>query len=96
MKKEVNKKGMNLPNKITCVRLVVSVIVLLMLCLPWNEMKVEWKDMYKAYSTNQSIILATGKLNAWIFPKKDLKEDRYALIEMISTHMSPDKVKIKQ
>jgi hypothetical protein len=60
-----------------------------------DEMKVEWEDMYKAYSTNQSIILATGKMNAWIFPKKDLKEDRYALIEMISTHMSPDKVKIK-
>jgi hypothetical protein len=61
-----------------------------------DEMKVEWTDMYKAYSTNQSIILATSKINAWIFPKKDLKEDRYALIEMISTHMPPDKVKIKQ
>ena len=61
-----------------------------------DEMKVEWKDMYKAYSTNQSIILATGKMNAWIFPKKDLKEDRYAIIEMICTHMPPNKVKIKQ
>ena len=61
-----------------------------------NEMSVEWKDMYKAYSTNQSIILATSKVNAWIFPKKDVGEDKFALIEMISTHMPPDKVRIKQ
>ncbi len=61
-----------------------------------NEMKVEWSDMYRAYSTNQSIILATSKINAWIFPKKDLGEDKFTLIEMISTHMSPDRVRIKQ
>ena len=61
-----------------------------------NEMTVPWGDMYKAYSTNQSIILATGKNNAWIFPKKDLGEERYTLVEMISTHMPPDKVRIKQ
>jgi CDP-diacylglycerol--glycerol-3-phosphate 3-phosphatidyltransferase len=30
------KKGMNLPNKITCVRLVISVIVLFILCFPWD------------------------------------------------------------
>ena len=41
-----------------------------------NEMTVEWSDMFRAYSTNQSIILATSRINAWIFPKKDLKEDR--------------------
>ena len=38
-KSEEKKKGMNLPNKITCVRLVVSVIVLLLLCIPWNQIK---------------------------------------------------------
>lgn len=61
-----------------------------------EDMTVEWSSMYKAYSTNQSIILATGKKNAWIFPKKDLGEDRNQLIQIISTHMPPDKVKIKQ
>ena len=61
-----------------------------------NEMTVDWAEMYKAYSTNQSIILATSKVNAWIFPKKDLGEDKFTLIEMISTHMQPDKVRIKQ
>jgi len=61
-----------------------------------DEMKVEWKDIYRAYSTNQSIILSTSKVNAWIFPKKDLGEYRYSVIEMISTHMDPAKVRIKQ
>lgn len=61
-----------------------------------EAMTVEWKDMYKAYSTNQSIILATGKNNAWIFPKHDLGEQRFDVIEMISIHMSPDKIRIKQ
>ena len=36
------KKGMNLPNKITCCRLVISLIVLLILVLPWSNMGVEW------------------------------------------------------
>ncbi len=41
-KKEAKKKGMNLPNKITCVRLVLSVIVLLILLFPWHDVNVEW------------------------------------------------------
>lgn len=41
MKKE-KKKGMNLPNKITCVRLVVSVIVLVIMCMPWSSIGVEF------------------------------------------------------
>lgn len=61
-----------------------------------EEMTLEWEAMYKAYSTNQSIVLSTSKVNAWIFPKKDLGDDKDAVIEMISTHMSPDKIRIKQ
>ena len=61
-----------------------------------DELTVEWENMYKAYATNQSIILATSKMNAWIFPKRDLGETRPEVIEMISTHMPPEKVKIKQ
>ncbi len=38
------KKGMNLPNKITCVRLVLSFLVLFILCMNWNAIGVEWKD----------------------------------------------------
>lgn len=42
MEKNKKKKGMNLPNKITCVRLVISLIVLIILCLPWSAMNVEF------------------------------------------------------
>lgn len=51
MKKKENKKekkGMNLPNKITCVRLVISVIVLVMLCVPWSSLGVEF-PIYNVY-----------------------------------------------
>lgn len=61
-----------------------------------EELKVEWDKMIKAQSTNQSILLYTGKKSAWVFPKKDMGEHRYELIEAISTHMPPEKVKIKQ
>lgn len=61
-----------------------------------NEVTVEWSQIYKATSTNQSLILYTGKTNAWVFPKKELGERRYDVIEAISTHVEPAKVKIKQ
>ena len=37
------KKGMNLPNKITCVRLVMSAIVLIILCMPWSNFGFHWR-----------------------------------------------------
>jgi len=55
----------------------------------------EWEYMYKAVSTPSSIILYTSKVNASIFPKKDLGDKKALLIEMISTHMPPSKVKIR-
>ena len=60
MAKEEKKKGMNLPNKITCVRLVVSVVVLLLLCLPWHEMKVEWPvySIYGVENVNLKYVIA--------------------------------------
>ena len=54
-----------------------------------------WEDMVKAVSTTKSIILYTSKVNATIFPKEQLGDQRVALIEMISTHMPPAKVKIR-
>lgn len=55
----------------------------------------EWDIMYKAVSTPKSIILYTSKYNASIFPKKDLEDKKALLIEAISTHMPPNKVKIR-
>lgn len=57
---------------------------------------IEWDSIVKACATNRSILLYTSKVNAWIFPKKDLGEKKNGVIEMISTHVSPEKVKIKQ
>lgn len=54
-----------------------------------------WDSCFKAVSTNNSIILYTSRVTASIFPKKDLGEKKEALIEMISTHMPPEKVKIR-
>lgn len=55
----------------------------------------EWEQMVKAVSTGKSIILYTSKINAAIFPRQDLGEKEMKVIEMISTHMPPQKVKIK-
>lgn len=60
-----------------------------------SEEKQEWGQMYKAVSTGKSIIVYTSKVNASIFPKKDLGENRAKVIEIISTHMPPSKVKIR-
>ncbi|MCM1135320.1 MAG: YcxB family protein [Clostridium sp.] len=55
----------------------------------------KWEDMHKAVSTPRSLILYTSPVNASIFPKKDLGDKAAGVIEMISTHMPPKKVKIR-
>lgn len=55
----------------------------------------KWEDMYKAVSTPKSIIVYTSRINASIFPKADMGELTPSVIEMISTHMPPAKVKIR-
>ncbi|NLL80065.1 MAG: YcxB family protein [Clostridiales bacterium] len=54
-----------------------------------------WEEMYRAVSTSRSIILYTSRVNAFIFPKRDLGEKLSPLIGMISTHMPPARVKIR-
>ncbi len=54
-----------------------------------------WTDMTKAVSTRNSIIVYTSKINASIFPRRDLGEKTAAVVESISVHMPPNKVKIK-
>ena len=60
------------------------------------EQKQAWEDMVKAISTTRSIIVYTSKVNATILPKRELGDQKAAVIEMISTHMKPAKVKIKE
>ncbi|MCM1326287.1 MAG: YcxB family protein [Bacteroidales bacterium] len=54
-----------------------------------------WEDMVKAVSTSRSIIVYTSKANATIFPRKQMGEKTVGVIECISTHMPPAKVKIR-
>lgn len=54
-----------------------------------------WDDMVKAVSTGRSIIVYTSRVNATIFPKSQLQDKKAAVIEVISTHMPPKKVKIR-
>ncbi len=54
-----------------------------------------WEHMIKAVSTGRSIILYTSRVNATIFPKKQMGDKKDLVIEMISTHMPPKKVKIR-
>lgn len=49
----------------------------------------------KAVSTGRSIIVYTAKNNATIFPKSQMQDKTTDVIEMISTHMPPTKVKIR-
>lgn len=57
---------------------------------------IAWANMVKAVSTGRSIILYTSRVNATIFPKRQLGDKKAAVIEVISTHMPPKKVKIKE
>ena len=54
-----------------------------------------WEEMHKAVSTGRSIILYTSRVNATLFPKRQIEDKKANVIEMISTHMPPNKVKIR-
>ena len=60
-----------------------------------EEQMQKWEDMYKAVSSQKSIILYTSRMNACIFPRKDLGTDVPKLIEIIPVNMEPKKVKIR-
>lgn len=57
---------------------------------------IAWEEMVKAVSTSKSIILYTSRVNATIFPKREMGDKKAAVIETISVHMPPKKVKIKE
>lgn len=55
----------------------------------------KWDNIEKAVSTGRSLIIYTSKMNACIFPKRDLGDHTCAVIQVISTHLPANKVKIK-
>lgn len=54
-----------------------------------------WSAVTKVVSTGQSIVMYTGKVNASIFPWKDIKAQKTEIVQMISTHVDPKKVNIR-
>lgn len=60
-----------------------------------NTDSLEWDKMYRAVSTMRSIVLYTTRVNACIFPKEDLGDQKDDVIKMICTHMDPKQVNIK-
>lgn len=60
------------------------------------DMTLPWDSIAKATASNRSIFVYTSKVNAWIFPKSLLGEQKNDLIQIISEHVAPDKIKIKQ
>lgn len=55
----------------------------------------KWADMYRAISTSKNIIVYTNKVNACIFPHRELGDRQTTVIQYISTHMDPKKVNIR-
>lgn len=60
-----------------------------------SEEETPWSVFTKATSTTQSLILYMDKTRAIIFPKDQMDGQCVAAVEMISTHMPPDRVKIR-
>jgi len=56
---------------------------------------IPWDAFYRAVSTRKNVVLYTSKVNAFLFPRTELQERMSILIEMISTHMPADKVRIR-
>lgn len=56
----------------------------------------EWGNIVKAVSTGKSLIVYTSKVNACIFPKRDLGDMTGQVIQVLCTHLPAKKVKIRQ
>lgn len=55
-----------------------------------------WENIEKAVSTTRSLIVYTSRVNACIFPKRDLGDKKALVIQVLSTHLPAKKVKIKE
>lgn len=55
----------------------------------------EWNNFMKVVSTNKSLILYMTRVRAIILPKESMGNDYMAVVEMISKHVQPQKVKIR-
>lgn len=100
-KKEIvkeKKKGMNLPNKITCIRLFISVLVLVILCFPWDqvglpEAKRSIPQVFKIQNVDITVLIAgvlfaigsfTDFLDGYIARKNNIVTDFGKVMDAIA------------
>lgn len=57
--------------------------------------RIDWEDVEKASSTRKSILVTTTQQKTCIFPRKDMGDKTAAVVQMISTHIDPQKNKIR-
>ena len=98
VKETKKKKGMNLPNKITCARLVLSVLVLVILCFPWeavglSEAKRTTEPIFGVQAVDITIIIAgilfiigsvTDFLDGYIARKNNIVTDFGKVMDAIA------------
>lgn len=56
----------------------------------------KWEDLVRVVASNKSIFVYTSKVNACIFPRRDMGEYSKLVIQVLSTHLPAKKVKIRQ
>lgn len=56
---------------------------------------VPWERITKASATGKTVLLYTSKVNAFLFPKRELGERCGELVRMISRYVPSDKVEIR-
>lgn len=56
----------------------------------------KWEDIVKAVASNRSIFVYTSRVNACIFPRKDMGEYTPQVLQVLSVNLPAAKVKIRQ
>lgn len=54
-----------------------------------------WDSVRKAITTRSSFVVYTSRINAFIFPKRDMGQLTPKIMEAIATHISPDKNRMR-
>lgn len=54
-----------------------------------------WQEVTQAFSTRRSIAVTSKNAGPVLFPRRQLQEQLGDLTEMLSTHLPPDKVRIR-
>ena len=57
---------------------------------------IPWSDFIRVISTKGNIVLYQSRNRAVILPREDMGVQQDAVIEMISTHVTPSRVKIRR